>query len=281
MEYTYALLAAIGVAVFNGLAAVLQKVSADKKRLVQTFNFAIILTLLGSWPYLLGTTLDLFAGGLLLLASHSLPLFLVQSLIATSIVFTSIFELIIFKRKITSKKLLAITLVLVGLIMIATATEANKATLASNFFKITLDLALLIIAAVGLWCLKNKTSLAAFGLSAISGICFSMVSVGGRILVYPHPGWHVISNPVIWMIIVYGALGLFFFTTALQRISATSVNSTMVGFQTIVPTVIGIAFLGDTAKRGHWPLVIIGTAIVLLSCIYITMNTQRKTSPAS
>ncbi len=276
MEYGIPFLAAIAVAICNGLAAVLQKVSANKKRLVVTLNFGIILALLRNWPYLAGTILDVLAGGFTLLASHTLPLFLVQSLIATSIIFTAIFERVIFKKKITLKSLLAMIVVLIGLGMIAVATHSHQANIIGSAFKLILSISPLIVIVIGFWCLKTKTRSASFGLAALSGVCFGMTSVGGRILIYPDPVWHIVSNILAWIIVIYAILGLFFFTTALQRISATAVNSTMVGFQTIVPTAIGIIFLGDTARQGRWALVALGTVLVLIGCLYVTSSSQSK-----
>ncbi len=160
--------------------------------------------------------------------------------------------------------------VLIGLSLIALASQTHQANLTSNFFKTVIYISPLIVVALGLWFLKSKANLASFGLASISGLCFGMTAVGGRIIIYPHPIWHIISNLLAWIIVVYAILGLFFFTTALQRISATAVNSTMVGFQTIIPTTIGIIFLGDTAKGGHWLFVILGIILVLGGCLYIT-----------
>ena len=214
MEYGFPFLAAIVVAVCNGLAAVLQKVSADKKHLVVTFNVGVILALLRNVPYLVGTLLDILAGGFTLLASHFLPLFLVQSLIATSIIFTSIFEFIILKQKITLKKLLAMA---VSSSRFGHNCHCHYIALPRNpGWRLIQKLSFLHIARIcdhliGLWCLRTKTHLTAFGLAALSGVCFGMTSIGGRIfLVYPHPLWYIATNTIALAIVIYATLGPFF-----------------------------------------------------------------------
>lgn len=275
MDYSIPLLAALAVAIFNGLAAVLQKVSADKHSRVTSFKSTVLFSLLKKGPYLLGSLLDLAAGGLTLLAAHSLPLFLVQALIATSVVFTALFEWAFFHKRITAKKLVAMLVVIAGLALVALATTPHHAKPISETVKTVFILSPLVCLLVGGWALRSKSAVASFSLGALSGVAFGAASILGRVLVYPHPAWHVMANPLVWVLVLYAVLGLFFFTIGLQRASATSVNATMVGFQTVVPTLVGIWLLGDSAKSGLWGFVALGTILVLAGCLYIALGSQR------
>ena len=58
MAFRLAVLAAAGVALANGIAAVLEKIGADKTAEAQSLKVGLLLKLLSDWPYLLGLALD-------------------------------------------------------------------------------------------------------------------------------------------------------------------------------------------------------------------------------
>jgi hypothetical protein len=74
------------------------------------------------------------------------------------------------------------------------------------------------------------------------------------------------------VIAVDGALGMYFFTAALQRTLATIANGIMISAETIVPILAGVLLLGDTARGGLWGLVWAGCALVVAGCGYIAFT---------
>ena len=67
---------------------------------------------------MVGTVLDFLAWVLTLVAVHSLPLFVVQPIIALSVVITLLIEIFIFHRKPRRLCLMAICLIAVGLFLL-------------------------------------------------------------------------------------------------------------------------------------------------------------------
>src|SRR6266571_1594145 len=102
--------AAVGCAVCNGVAAVLQKQGADKETRAVSLHVGLLFRLLKKWPYVFGVILDGLAWALTLVAVHSLPLFVVQPVIALSVVVTAIVERTVFGRRLGWKHIVYIGL---------------------------------------------------------------------------------------------------------------------------------------------------------------------------
>src|SRR5487761_1207014 len=114
MTLWLALLSAFGCALCNGIAAVLQKISADKETKIMSLHAGSLLRLLQDRPYVVGIILDIVAWILTLVAAHSLPLFIVQPIIAFSVVVTVSIESLFFHRKLTRETNFAIGIIVVG-----------------------------------------------------------------------------------------------------------------------------------------------------------------------
>jgi drug/metabolite transporter (DMT)-like permease len=268
----FAVLAAIGCSICNGVAAVLQKISADRVETINRLHFAPILKLFKHSHFIIGIALDLLAGVFILVATHKLPLFLVQSIIATSVLVTALIERLFIGQRLPSRTYKAAGLVIVGLICLSIASHPENVETISRTFKIIIICAPVVMLAMGGLLIKVKTDISSPIMAGLSGIGFGAVSIIGRVLTYPNPIWEVVKNPLVWALVVYSGLALFFFTAALQRTLASNVNAIMVAAETIAPLLVGILLLGDTARHGLWELVAIGCVLVVLGCSYIAKS---------
>lgn len=219
-----------------------------------------------------GLVLDLLAGILTLVAVNVLPLFLVQAVIASCVVMTALLERWFFKRKLRPPTYLAALVVMLGLACVGLAAQTGPATTPGPWLQTALRVSPLALAVLGGVAISLKGRGGYLALGILSGAAFGSVSIIGRVLVYPVPLWHIFINPLIWVIIANGALGMYFFTAALQRTLATIANGVMISAETIVPIVAGVIFLGDTARGGLWPLVWAGCTLVVAGCGYIAFT---------
>ena len=62
---------------------------------------------------------------------------------------------------------------------------------------------------------------------------------------------------------VYGAIGMGFFTVALQRDAVTLVTAITFVFEVVVPSLIGIALFGDAIAPGRLPLALAGFVLAI------------------
>lgn len=272
MNSEIAVVSAIGVAICNAAAAIMQKVSSDKVAKIKSYNLDSVINLFQQLPYVAGVVIDLFAGVLTLIAVNKLPLFLVQAVFASSVVLTAFCEQIFLKRKMKKRTYGASLIVMVGLGLLALSSHSEHTAQASSAVKYIFGFLPIVLAAAGFIAIKLSNKAGAFILSSLSGVAFGGVSVIGRLLVYPSPVWLIYKNPLLWAMAAFGALGLYHFTAALQRTLATTANGVMLSAQTVIPLLVGIFLLGDTARNGLWGLVWAGCALVTVGCVYIAFH---------
>lgn len=276
MMYWIALLAALGVAVSNGIAAVLQKISADKQKRISSKNIGLVLLMLRDWPYLVGLLLDGLAWLLTLVAVHSLPLFVVQPIIALSVVVTALVERLFFRRKLGTRVTVAIICIVGGLLILSMQSTVQHAQPISETLRFVIMVAPLIIGAIGLGAMKNTSRWATITLAGLAGVAFGGTSIVGRMLNFSESFWRVFASPLFVVLLAYGIVGMVLFSVALQRNRASVVNSAMIAFETLVPVSIGIMLLGDAPKNGSWGFVVVGAAIALAGTLLVASAKQHK-----
>ena len=89
---------------------------------------------------------------------------------------------------------------------------------------------------------------AGVGLALGAGLSFAGTGIAARQLDVPHVFWHIVTDPVALALVAYGVLGILLFATALQRSSVTAVAALVFLVETVVPSAIGLFFLGDHAR---------------------------------
>jgi drug/metabolite transporter (DMT)-like permease len=276
MMFWISLAAAFGVALCNGVAAILQKEGADTQTRASSINPNLVWKLLHDWRYTFGIALDLAAGGLILVAVHSLPLFLAQSVIACSIVITFVIERFILRRYDIRRAYPALGLVLAGLVLLALAAAPEEIRQASMATHWGILLAIVPIGLLGALFSRIAHPVSAVFLGSLAGVAFGGTAVAGRVLTLPSPAWHILSDPALYAFGLYGGLGILLFTVGLQRASATTLTTIMVTAETLAPAIVGIVLLGDTVRPGLWPAAVGGVTLTLTGALIIAAGTQRQ-----
>lgn len=264
--------AAFGCAACNGAAAVLQKIGADKEQNAAGLDVRLQARLFRNGPYMIGVMLDLIGWGLTLYAVQYLPLFFVQSIIAASILMTAMIERFFRGQVIAWRSYQAIGLIVAGLVLLAFAAAPERAEPVSNTVRWLIVLVPVPVGLAGYVLARRERFVATIGLGVLSGIAFGGTSAVGRIFSPSQPLWHTAYSPLVLSLIATGGLGIMLFSIALQRAQATVVNATMTAAQTIVPALIGIAFLGDEARHGMWFAAAAGVALALAGVSLLTAD---------
>ena len=272
MPFGLALLAAFGCSVSTGVAAVLQKVSADQERRATSLHLRLLWRLLDDWPYLVGLALDGASFVLTVVAAQNLPLFVAEPVIAINVVITALLERIFFQRRLRGLAWAAIAGILVGLSLLALSGGPERARTAGALVRWTVILLPLGVAAAGSVVVARKHPGATIALGALAGAAFGGTAVAGRMLVVPHPLWQLLLTPLLWSMLAYGFAGLLLFTIALQRSHASVVGAATKAAQSIVPIVAGIAFLGDSPRDGAWGVAAVGMVLALAGTLTIAFT---------
>jgi len=271
MPLGLALAFAFGCSLSIGVAAVLEKVSADREERASSLRLGLLWRLLDDWPYLLGLGLDGASFLFTVIAVQNLALFVVEPIIALNVVITALIEWSLFRRRLSHLAWASLAGILVGLSLLALAAAPEHAHTAAGAVWWTVILSPLLIAAAGSVVAPRHQHGATIALGVLDGVAFGGTAIAGRMLAIPHPLWQLILSPLLWSMLAYGLIGLLLFTIALQRIHASIVGASTTAAQSIVPIVVGIAFLGDSPRNGAWALAIAGMVVTLAGTLAIAL----------
>ncbi|MGW0035205.1 EamA/RhaT family transporter [Gordonia sp. NPDC003376] len=272
MLFLIGVVSACLAAVAYGMSTVLRALGArrvaqaDRERGVDDTNAAGGPTLTSTMStlvdpsFILGTVMVVigFAGGAI--AARFLPLFLSQTIVSANLIVTALLGTIMLNIALHTRDWVAIWLVVLSLCLLGfssstTTGEGEEASIHWGLFMTTLVVAGLALAAV----YKLGRHGAIVG-GAMSGLLFGIIAISVRILdgVHPFQPTTLLLDPAAWTIAVAGAVGFFVQTVALQLGAVNGVTAALVVGETAGPSLVGVVFLGDTAKAGLGWLAVVG-----------------------
>lgn len=238
----------VAAAFAYGSASVLQGVAARRSAGVP-LDARLLVRLVTQLPYLAGSGLDGVGFLLSLVALRTLPLFLVQSVVASSVGITASIAALMGAR-LERRQLVALGVLAAGLVALAASAQPEAATAMPLTGRWLLLASVLPVAAVAGLAARTTGSRSAPLLAVAAGLAFSVVAIAARALVVPDPVWRVGADPALWAIAAHGVLGMAAFAVALQRGSVTTVTALTFAVDTVLPSLVGLAVLGDASRSG-------------------------------
>ncbi len=257
------LLCAVFASLCYGTASVLQAVSAKRTATTEGLDPRLLIRMFGQLPYVLGVSLDGigFVASVVALQLDQ-PLFVVQAIVAGSVGVTAAIAAAMGTR-LGPGEWLALAALGLGLVLLAlSAGVENDVRLGDVWFWAMLAAAV-PVALLGVLGLRLEGAGAAVLLGVGAGLGFAITAVASRTLRIPDPWWKLVASPATWAIAAGGLLGMLLFAMALQRVAVTTVTAVVLGTETVVPSIIGLAFLGDTIRPGFAPVAVIGLLLAL------------------
>ena len=253
-------LGAIVACVGYGVASVLQSVAA--KRAAAVVGLTGLALIIKQVPYLLGLVADGlgFTGNVL--ALQRLPLFLVQSIVAGSVGVTAVIASM-RGAHLSWKDWTSLAVLGAGLIFLSITAVPTAAARISLIDERVILLLAIVPVIVGLIGFRMNGRASTIVLSCAAGLGFTGVAVAARGIGADDVTWSLLLNPLLWAIIVHGAVGMSFFTVALQRDAVTLVTAITFVFEVVVPSLIGVALFGDAIEHGRMPFAIAGFVLAV------------------
>jgi multidrug transporter EmrE-like cation transporter len=249
-----ALLAAAGIALAYGLATVLQSVGATSTTSSEGLDPGLLVRLLRSIPYLIGLALDGAGFLLTVVALQSLPLFVVEAFTAGALAVTAVAAALWLKVPLSRGEWAGVAAVVAGLVALGLSAGADEDVALDAWAKwlplaVSLVLLLVTIPAARI---PGRAGVTVLG--ALAGFGFGLVGIATRTLESPITVTGLLTDPATYGIIAAGGLALLALATALQRGGVTQATAAMVVAETVIPSAIGLAFLGDRIRPG-WEVV--------------------------
>ncbi len=266
-------LAGIGCSLCSGTATVLEQVAARRQKDIRSLHPSNFVKIFLQGPYAIGIILDLVGWGLFLFAARTLPLFLDLSFLAAGLMVTAVVAQAHYKIKINASEKRAIGLVMIGIILLGVVAEPSGPRSVSHHFVTIIEVFPVVLALTGASYLRAPhTRMTTLALAGCSGLAFGATGIISRIIHIPHLDLHTVLQPLVAALLSYGALGMIFLTAALQKDSINRVTSTLYSSELALPSLLGILFLGDSARHGLWPLVAVGFLCVIIGTVTIAQG---------
>ena len=267
----FAYVAAVLCAVCYGLASVLQSIGARRVEGSGAINAKSLARIATQLPYLIGLGLDGVAWLLSLLALARLPLFVVQAMVAGAIGFTVLFAALFQHLRPTPRQLAFILVLGIGLGGLALSGAPEEARRTPPAYSWGMWVGVIVLAIVGAFAAKKfHGDKAAAALGCLAGLAYGGTALCARALV-AGVSVSALRDPLLWGLVAYGALGLVFFTAALQRGSVTIATAWLFTAETVIPSIIGLTILGDSARSGYAAVAAVAFVATIIAAVGLTL----------
>ncbi|MDN5765350.1 MAG: hypothetical protein L0H96_05865 [Humibacillus sp.] len=271
---TLGLVGALVAALAYGAGTVLQAIGAGRLTSLPP-GVAARARVAAAMPYAAGLGLDGIGFIASVLALRTLPLFLVESAVASSVAVTAVLSVVVLHLHLRRAEIAALGAVAVGLIALAVVAEPGPAARPGNGFSVAALVAAAVVAAllvVGAG--DHDRQRGAVVLSLAAGLGFGGVGVSARLIEVPMPWWHLGFDALAWALIAHAALATVAYGLALARARVTTVAAITFVTETVVPAAIGLVLLGDRVLAGRWPLAGLAFALTLGGCIVLASRSE-------
>ncbi len=261
------LAAALVAATCYGFGSVLQAMAASRSVATERLDVVLLARLVGQWRYVCGLGLDLAGFVAAVVALRTLPLFVVQAAVASSVGVTALAAALLLHAHLVRGERRALVGLLAGLVLLAAAGRPEHALRLAEpgpglLLAGAVALAILLFLPV-----RAANTHAAAGLAAGAGAAFGAVGIAARAFQVPAHWTHAFADPLLYAIVAHGVIASLLLARALQRGKVTIVAAVMFAVETIVPAVVGVAWLGDRARAGMVPVAIAGFALTVGACV--------------
>jgi drug/metabolite transporter (DMT)-like permease len=254
---SWGLAGALVASLCYGVATVFQAMGARRVERADGVDPKLLMRVLSSLPFLLGTGMD--AIGLLfnLYALRQLPLFEVQGIVNTNLAVTAVAAGLLLHIRLSRKDKLAVITVVFGLILLGLAAGPEGTGTFTDTGRWVLLGVSLVLAATALVLGNVYKNAHPAVLGTVAGFLFGVFGIAVRILPSIDPV-KLVTDPAAYAALIASITGFLFFTTALQRGSVNATAAALVVGETAVPALIGLTLLGDSARPGYGVVGVVG-----------------------
>lgn len=255
------LLAALLAACAYGVASTLQGLAAQGRT-------RPLLGLIIDPRYVAGLVLDLAGFCLGVLAVRSMPLYVVQAIVASSLAVTAVLSRRWLDARLGTREWTGVGAVCIGLALVGLSAGAEGPPHSGPGPRVGVLAGVVLLAAASIAAARARRFTSSVALGGIAGLGFGAVAVAARVMPSLHPR-AVVADPAAYALVIAGVLGTLFFATALARGRVAVVTAAMVVGETVMPAIVGTALLGDAVRRGTAPVAITGFAVAVCGLLLL------------
>jgi hypothetical protein len=223
--------------------------------------------------FIFGIALDIvgFVGSVV--SARLIPLFLSQTIISANLVVTAVLGAAVLGVRLHRRDRVAIGVVIVSLFVLGLTSGHRGAGNSDPVVHWGVLSASVLILVVGVGLIRLLGSRAAVVAGLFAGVLFGALAIAVRVLegVNPLQPGVLLADPASWTILVAGGGGFYLHTVALQLGSVNGATAALVVGETVVPGIIGVVLLGDTAQPGRGWLVAVGFVCAVVGAVAVAV----------
>lgn len=258
------LLCAVGSAVAYGTSTLMQAVATRR-----THGLAAVTT-----PLVVGAFVVDGLGFLLsLLALESLPLFAVQSIMASMLVVVVVGARFVLHARLRRLDVVAVAVVIAALVLIGLGSGEQPAVEPPASFERAMLIATGCLVVVALVLYRAGPG---WALAAVGALGFSGAAIAARAS-HHHDGlWAVLWQPMTACIVVCGIVGALWYLRSLERIAVGPSAAILSVIEVVVPGAVGVLVLGDSLANGMLPGVVVGLVLAISGCVVLALSPANQ-----
>lgn len=216
-----------------------------------------------------------------LAALRTLPLFVVESAIASSVAITAALAVLFLGVRLSRPEVVALVAVGVGLVALAVSARAGTAAPLPGPASWMLLGSAALVAGLGAVGYRLGGGVGAVLLAVTAGLGFGGVGIAARVVAIPADLWRLVLDPVAWALVVFSAIAIPAYGLALQRGAVTTVAAVTFAVETVVPAAIGLLWLGDGVRAGEGPVAALGFVLTLGGSVALARHAAEEVPEVS
>jgi hypothetical protein len=270
--------AAFAMALCYGISAVAEDRAAKRRPITGRGGKRAAFRVTVSVGYLAGMGVSVVAWVFSLIALHRLPLFAVQAIAASSIGVVVLLTSVITHHRPSKREGILLCLLAVALVVLAVSAAPTGPKPVTWVFKLFVWLGVLAVAGAAVRATRVVGARGGALLGAVSGLSDGGMALCARALHHSNLKG-LVTDPLALALIPFTIIGIVSFAASLQRGTVSVTVACQQAIVTVVPSVIGLLVLGDTARPGFGVLTYAGFGVTVLVVLALTFTTAAVPPP--
>ena len=259
-----------------GVANFLQAIAVSRVTVHTSLDVGLLLRLATHKTYLAGLLCQFIAFVFAFLARADLPLFLVQTTAAAGLGITALLGVVVLKWRLPRAEMVLLFTLALGLAALIVSAQRSPSKELHTGEVIALAAGVAVIAVLGRLAAKLHGAPGSVALGCLAGVAFGAAAVASRPLASVHSLSVFFTDPLLYILVMYAAVGQLMLGLAMQRGSTTAAVASMDAAAVIPAALMGLLLLGDRIEPGLGWLAAVGFVVTLGSILGLTRYAEPQ-----
>jgi drug/metabolite transporter (DMT)-like permease len=259
-----------------GFANFLQAIAVSRVTAHTSLDPGLLLRLASQKTYLLGVLCQFVGFVFAFLARADLPLFLVQTTAAAGLGVTALLGVFLLHWRLPRAEIILLCTLAVGLTGLIISAQRSPSHELRTGEVLALASGVLVIALLGMLAARLHGPRGSVVLGCLAGLCFGAAAVASRPLASLHSLPVLLTDPLLYVLVLYAAVGQLMLGLAMQRGSTTAAVAAMDATAVVPAALIGLLLLGDRIEPGLEWLAAAGFVVTLGSILGLTRYAEPQ-----